>query len=331
MNLPLRIDLLERLGNYMLSNEKDWETVKQRASEENAWFLPEFVELSTGKIARTFLQRERLEAWIKPYRDRMEPAQPRQVGIVMAGNIPLVGVHDLIAVYITGHRALVKASSKDSVLVNHLAARLAEWSGDADRIRFSELLRHCEAYIATGSNNSARYFEYYFGKYPNIIRRSRTSAAILTGTEGSADLEKLADDVYQYFGMGCRNVTKIFVPENYDFLPLLSAFGKYNYLSDHHKYRNNYDYNLALHILNGRQYMTNGSILLVQDGSLFSPVGQLHYEHYRDYGALLDFLRNSPDLQALVGEGLIPFGAAQDPALDNYADNVNTLEFLLRI
>ena len=153
------------------------------------------------------------------------------------------------------------------------------------------MLKGCDAYIATGSNNSSRYFDYYFGKYPHIIRRNRTSAAILTGDETDEELEKLADDVYQYFGLGCRNVTKIYVPEGYDFIPILEAFKKYNYLADHHKYKNNYDYNLALHLLNKKYYMTNGSVLLIEDPALFSPISQLNYEFYKDREKLSD----SPD------------------------------------
>ena len=160
---------------------------------------------------------------------------------------------------------------------------MAAWNEEVnDLISFSEMLKGCDAYIATGSNNSAGYFEYYFGKYPHIIRRNRTSVAILTGNETNEELEKLADDVYLYFGLGCRNVTKLYVPEGYDFIPLLTAFKKYNYLADHHKYKNNYDYNLAIHLLNKKFYMSNESLLLVEDASLFSPISQLNYEFYTD-------------------------------------------------
>jgi len=190
------------------------------------------------------------------------------------------------------------------------------------------MLKGCDAYIATGSNNSSRYFEYYFGKYPHIIRRNRTSVALLTGEETNDELEKLADDVYLYFGLGCRNVTKIYVPDKYDFVPLLSAFKKYDYLAGHNKYKNNYDYNLALHLLNKKYYMTNGSILLIEEPSVFSPISQLNYEFYDNKKELTASLQSRDDLQSIISKDLIPFGRGQYPALDNYADGVDTLEFL---
>ena len=189
-------------------------------------------------------------------------------------------------------------------------------------------MKGCDAYIATGSNNSSRYFDYYFGKYPNIIRRNRTSVAVLTGEEMPAELEKLADDVYLYFGLGCRNVTKIYVPADYDFVPLLEAFRKYNYQADHHKYKNNYDYNLALHLLNKKYYMTNGSILLIEDAGIFSPISQLNYEFYSGNDDLTARLPAARDLQCVVGKSFIPFGGAQCPSISEYADGVDTLKFL---
>ena len=209
---------------------------------------------------------------------------------------------------------------------------MIEWDKEVkELVQFSEMLKGCDAYIATGSNNSSRYFEYYFGKYPHIIRRNRTSVAILTGEETNEELEKLADDVYQYFGLGCRNVTKIYVPEKYDFIPLLAAFKKYNHLADHHKYKNNYDYNLALHLLNKKYYMTNGSILLVEEPSVFSPISQLNYEFYVNKKELVASLKTAPELQCIIGREFIPFGRGQHPGLADYADGVNTLEFLSKL
>lgn len=195
-------------------------------------------------------------------------------------------------------------------------------------VSFSEMLKGCDAYIATGSNNSSRYFEYYFGKYPHIIRRNRTSVAVLSGTETGDELNALADDVYLYFGLGCRNVTKIYVPENYDFLPLLTSFKKYNYLAEHHKYKNNYDYNLALHILNKKFYMTNESIILAEENSPFSPISQLNYELYTDENSILTSLKNHPEIQCIVSRQTIPFGQSQCPSVNDYADGVDTLSFL---
>jgi hypothetical protein len=190
------------------------------------------------------------------------------------------------------------------------------------------MIKNCDAYIATGSNNSSRYFEYYFAKYPSIIRKNRTSAAILTGKETIEELEKLADDVYQFFGLGCRNVTKIFVPKDYDFVPLLNAFKKYDHLIDHHKYKNNYDYNLAIHILNKQYYMTNGSIILVENESPFSPISQLHYEYYTDENGVREKLKEDQNIQCIVSKKDIGFGEAQCPGVYDYADGVDTMEFL---
>ena len=329
MNLQKRIDLLARLGNYMLSADEEWHEAKEKASLENTWFTPQFVDLSVNNIARSFLCKSNLDSWSIQYKLPQENKNPRIVGIVMAGNIPLVGFHDLLCVFISGHKALIKPSSKDEKLVKHLAKKLIEWDPEIDTlIQFSERLKNCEAYIATGSNNSSRYFEYYFGKYPNIIRRNRTSVAILTGKEKNEVLEKLADDVYQYFGLGCRNVTKIYVPTGYDFVPLLAAFKKYNHLADHSKYRNNYDYHLAIHILNNRFYMSNNSIMLVEDVSVFSPISQLNFEYYEDKEQLISSLKIRTDLQCIIGNGFLDFGSAQSPSVTDYADGVDTLKFL---
>jgi len=329
VNLPYRIDLLTRLGEYILSGDEQWALCKDRAGRENGWFIPEFVETAAQNIARSFLQPTILEEWVSSYSLPEANPAPRRIGIVMAGNIPLVGFHDLLCVFISGHQAVIKLSSKDQVLLKQLVAKLEEWEpGISHWIGFSEMLKGCDAYIATGSNNSSRYFDYYFGKYPHIIRRNRTSVAVLSGEESKEELEKLSDDVYTYFGLGCRNVTKIYVPAAYDFVPLLDAFRKYNYLSDHHKYKNNYDYNLALLLLNKQYYMTNGSILLVEDPAIFSPISQLNYEFYSNNDELAAKLPAAQDLQCIAGKSYFPLGQGQNPGIRDYADGVDTLGFL---
>lgn len=334
MNLQYRIDLLVRLGQYILNDNDDpaaagWQEAKEKASRENGWFNPEFVEAATQHIARSFLQKDILEKWTSGYLTGPGKSSSRAVGIIMAGNIPLVGFHDWLSVFISGHRAVIKPSSKDQVLIKHLAEKINEWDPAAGAMTsFAAMLKGCDAYIATGSNNTSRYFEYYFGKYPHIIRRNRTSVAILSGTETAAELELLADDVYLYFGLGCRNVTKIYVPREYDFVPLLEAFRKYNYLADHHKYKNNYDYNLAICILNKKYYMTNGSILLIEEPAVFSPISQLNYEYYTDKTALDASLKANEDLQCIVAQDRVPFGSAQHPGIGDYADGTDTLAFL---
>ena len=326
----MRIDLAARLGEYILSNTSEWQEEKQKASLINPWFIPEFTDIAAENIAKYFLDRQKLINWISSYTPDL--LQAKKVGIIMAGNIPLVGFLDLLCVFMAGHQAIIKPSSKDEVLTKHLVEKLSEWnSGIIELITFQDMLKGCDAYIATGSNNSARYFEYYFNKYPHIIRRNRTSVAVLDGKESSDELEKLADDVHLYFGMGCRNVTKIYVPNDYDFSPLLSGFKKYDYFKDHHKYKNNYDYNLALHILNGKFYMTNESIILIEDPSLFSPISQLNYEFYTSKYEVGEKLRSATALQCAIGHGYIPFGQAQIPSLIDYADGIDTMNFLTNL
>ena len=326
----MRIDLAAQLGEYILSNSAEWQEAKQKASLTNPWFTPEFIDLAAGNIATNFLDKLKLESWTSSY--KIETPDLKKVGIVMAGNIPLVGFHDFLSVFISGHKAIIKASSKDEVLIKHLVQKLTEWNKELnEQVVFQEMLKACDAYIATGSNNSARYFEYYFKKYPHIIRRNRSTVAVLDGNETTAELEKLADDVHLYFGMGCRNVTKIFVPKEYDFIPLLSAFKKYDHFKDHNKYKNNYDYYLALHILNGKFYMSNESIILLENPSVFSPISQLNYEFYTDKKMVADSLRTLNDLQCAVGHDYIPFGQAQLPSLTDHADGIDTLNFLTKL
>ena len=330
MNLQMRIELAARLGEYISSGLPEWQEVKQEASLKNPWFTPGFIDLATGNIAIHFLGGQNLAEWTSSY--KIEPRSSKKIGIVMAGNIPLVGFHDFLCVFISGHKAIIKPSSKDETLIRHLVQKLNEWNSETkEHVFFEEMLKGCDAYIATGSNNSSRYFEYYFSKYPHIIRKNRTSVAIIDGTETPEELEKLADDVHLYFGMGCRNVTKIFVPKDYDFIPLLASFKKYNYFKDHNKYKNNYDYILALHILNRKLYMTNESIILLENSSIFSPISQLNYEFYADKTAAEEQLRSLENLQCAVGHGYIPFGQAQLPSLTDYADGIDTMKFLTNL
>ncbi|MBN8687794.1 MAG: acyl-CoA reductase [Chitinophagales bacterium] len=329
MNLQHRIYLLSRLGDYILADGPDWRQVVERAGAENGWFIPEFVDSAAKNIAKSFLNPQKLASWADENHVPDFRTAPKNVGIIMAGNIPLVGFHDWLAVFLSGHNAVIKPSSRDQVLIKHLTALISDWDKEAGaRTVYADMLKGLDAYIATGSNNSSRYFDYYFSRYPHIIRKNRTSVAILDGTETTAELEALADDVYLYFGLGCRNVTKIFVPEAYDFVPLLEAFRKYNYLADHHKYKNNFDYNLALHLLNKQFYMTNGSLLLVESPSVFSPISQLNYSFYSNKEAVENSLQQTDEIQAISGHGYIPFGQNQCPAVSDFADAVNTLDFL---
>lgn len=336
MNLQMRFAILEKLRQYILSEDPFWKLTKEKAGNQNSWFIPEFIDLATTNIAKQFLDKEVLESLHHTYKfHENDPAEKKvngnqkTIGVIMAGNIPLVGFHDLLSVFITGHRIRIKASSKDEVLIKHLVSKLIEWDPEIkDQVSFEEMLKGCDAYIATGSNNSSRYFEYYFSKYPNIIRRNRTSVSILEGNETKEELELLADDVHLFFGLGCRNVTKIYVPAAYDFIPLLEAFKKYTYLSDHHKYKNNYDYNLAIHILNNKFYMSTEAIILLEDKSLFSRIGQINYEFYTNKKEIAVELNSSADLQCIIGHGFVSFGQSQCPGITEFADGKDTIEFL---
>jgi Acyl-CoA reductase (LuxC) len=332
MILQERINLLVQLGEYMLSNDEEWLDAKERAFRENAWFIPEFINASVNNIATQFLQKEKLDNWVAQYSIPNEQINPKTVGVVMAGNIPLVGFHDFLCVFISGHSIAIKVSSKDSVLIKHLAKKLYEWEITIqNQVSFAEQLKGCDAYIATGSNNSSRYFDYYFGKYPNIIRKNRTSIAVLDGTETKQDLALLADDMQMYFGLGCRNVTKLYVPEKYDFIPLLEALKQYDYLIENHKYKNNFDYHLALLMMGNRKYMNSGSVIFTEQASIYSPVSQINYEYYTEKDILLASLQANNDIQCIVGNGFTPLGEAQKPMLTSYADGVDTMQFLMNM
>lgn len=331
MKLQERISTLLQLGEYLLANGEKWQIAKERATLANPWFIPPFIDLAVENITRFFLQKEALETWADQYNIPEENPGPVRIGLTMAGNIPLVGFHDWLTLFMAGQQMVIKPSSKDEILIKHIVEILAEINPDISGVmEFSDRLTGCDAYIATGSNNSGRYFEYYFGKYPHIIRRNRTSVAILTGNETNEELSLLADDMLLYFGLGCRNVSKLFVPRHFHWEPLLRAADRYNWMKDHNKFRNNYDYQLSLHILNNKYYMSNEAILLVESPELFSPIAQVNYEYY---DALPERLweENAENLQCICGAGGFSFGEAQKPSLTDYADGVDTMAFALEL
>ncbi len=332
MNLEERISLLKKLALYLGSKDnKELNEVKQTAWEKNKWFIGKFVDLALENIVSQYLGEEKLRAWINHYR-LDDNVSPKTIGVVMAGNIPLVGFHDFLSVFISGHRQHIKLSEKDDELLKHLLKMMTEWNPEvADIVQILPMLKGCDAYIATGSGNSARYFNYYFGKFPSVIRSNKTSVAVLDGTETAEELSLLADDVYAYFGLGCRNVTQIYVPKEYDFIPLIEAFKRYDYLADETKFKNNYDYNLALFLLNNQFYMSTESIVLVENDNIFSAVSVLHYSFYEEADVLSDGLKILENIQCIVGHGYLPFGTSQIPSLFEYADGVDTMEFLLSL
>ena len=330
MNLQARLEHFFTLGEAFLNpKNQSLQKAQQMAFQQNAWFLPEFQEYAIHQIRDTYLNATALENWVHQYPQLSMAPTGKKIGIVMAGNIPLVGFHDLLSTLIAGHTAVVKLSSKDTVLMQWVIEALNKINpAFTNLIIQQEQLKNCDAYIATGSNNTSRYFEQYFGKYPHIIRKNKTSIALLDGQETQAQLELLADDMMLYFGRGCRNVTQIYVPENYDFIPLLEAMKKYNYLKEEHKYKSNYDYQLALLMMNRQFYMDTGGILLTENPSPFAAISEIHYQFYKPE-SIPNIDRS--EIQCIVGKNGIPFGITQKPGLLDYADGVDTLEFLSKI
>ncbi len=334
-----RIALMAKLGEYISGDSENLYNTIEAAYNANAWFTPEYTRLAMNTLANTMLKEHLILDWVARYpATAAESIQAKTVGIVMAGNIPLVGFHDFLCAYISGHNIKIKLSSKDTVLWKHLLEQLATWDAEfGQQVEIAEMLKNCDAYIATGSNNSARYFEYYFKKYPHIIRKNRSSVAILDGEESEQELAALAQDINLYFGLGCRNVTKLYVPKNYNFESLLTACNAYISHIDHNKFKNNYDYQLALFLLNKQYYMTNGHLLLVESEQIFSPISVVHYEYYDDKKEVLKRLAHDEQIQCIAAstreesQGTTPFGNNQQPGLCDYADGVDTMAFLAQL
>lgn len=309
------------------------EKVRQ-AGFQNAWFTRENITRAIAAWGET-LNEENLTKWLKSY--QLENNRPKKVAVIMAGNIPLVGFHDFLSVLITGNSIQAKLSSNDRILLPFVAAYLSSVApGMQDTISFAEgPLHDYDAVIATGSNNTSRYFEYYFRNKPHIIRMNRNSVAVLRGHETASELFALGTDIFAYFGLGCRNVSKIYVPENYDFQGFLDAVQSFSEISNHNKYVNNYDYNKAVYLMNGYPILDNGFLILREDTSFSSPIGTLHFEYYKDPDRLSEHLsREKEKIQCIAGrkqEGFeTAFGKTQSPALWEYADDVDTVDFLLK-
>lgn len=298
---------------------------------KNPWFTPENVTASLNAIAQE-LNSETLSRWTGMYPELKIRRKPFTAAVIMAGNIPLVGFHDFLSVLITGNIVLAKTSSKDSDLLVHLSELLCSINpAFRDMIRFAEgPLSGFDAVIATGSNNTSRYFESYFGKYPNIIRKNRNSVAILEGTETDAELKELGKDIFSYFGLGCRNVSKIYLPAGYELHTMIKNLEGFSGIVNHNKYANNYDFSKAVYLVNSEQFLDTGYLLLKGEKSLSSPVAVLYYEYYNTYEEVLqstDLLKDK--IQCIISKRHIQFGKAQQPHLWDYADGIDTIEFLL--
>jgi len=356
MTIPERKKSLKSLGKFLSqfttqgsqkkkdipNNDLFYDAMNQlidRAYESNPWFTKENVLYALSSWADA-LQPEKIDKWFDRY-DLQDNIQPKNVGVIMAGNIPLVGFHDFLSVLSAGHNIKAKLSSNDKLLLPLLAKYLIYLNPEyKNKITFVDgTLKNIDAVIATGSDNTARYFDYYFSKYPHIIRKNRNSVAVLDGKETPEELSKLSDDIMRYFGLGCRNVSKIFVPKDYDFNPLFKALLKYKDLINYQKYANNYDYNKAVYLMSVDKdirdsLIDNGLVLLKKDSHYSSPIGTIFYEYYDNIDNVKKILAHDQDkIQAVVSripdlENTIPFGQTQHPQLWDYADGIDTIEFL---
>ncbi len=335
MNLDLRITALARLGQHLLQPDDYLDAVIHRTEYNNPWFTKENQALAIRAIATQFLDKNLLEKWAADYPIPDEPPM-KTVGMVMAGNLPLVGFHDLVCTFVAGHRAKIKLSDKDQFLLPYLLKLLEKYTpGAGDFFEIAEQIKGVDAVIATGSNNSSRYFEAYFGKYPHIIRKNRNAVAVLDGTETEDDLHLLGKDVFRFFGLGCRNVSKLYLPKGYHFAALMERLHDFREIINHSKYHNNFDYNLALLMLNQVPYFNNGCIIVAENRDIASRIATLHYEFYEDKTALeAELASRSEEIQCIVAKPellSIPtfaFGKTQEPGLADYPDGVDVMAFL---
>ena len=330
-------DKIEK-NDSLLYNDLFFDAFKmqiQRAHQFNGWFTEDNILYSFYNWSK-ILNQSNLMDWVSIYKLKTNPNN--KVAIITAGNIPLVGFHDFLSVLISGNKVIVKQSSNDKYFLPLIAKYLEKIEPDfKQKIEFTDKnLKDFDAVIATGSNNTARYFEYYFGKHPNIIRQNRNSIAVLTGEENETDLKNLGKDIFRYFGLGCRSVAKIFVPKNYDFDHLFRAIYSYKNIIDYKKYENNYDYNKAVYLMSQFKILENGFIMFKEDSSYSSPIASLFYEYYEDLDNLILKLEQDKEfIQCIVGnlgiKNIVQFGDTQKPQLSDYADGVDTLDFLQKI
>lgn len=339
MNFQHTIQVLAKLGAFFKQQVSLQPDVFQKAYVNNNWFTPEYVTKAVSAWADE-LSESRLHKWLEQYEQFPQPAE-KKVAVIMAGNIPLVGLHDLLCVLLCGHKAVVKLSDDDKVLMTWVIGTMVELDPALkDRIEISteRLPKDFDAVIATGSNNTNRYFEYYFKGKPSLLRKSRTSVAVLTGNETPEDFLKLGADIFTYFGLGCRNVSKLYVPAGYDVTPFYEGIESFYEHINHHKYANNYTYHKAILLMNLAPHLDNNFLLLKEeDKNIASPLGVMYYEHYANAKELQQKLEAHKDeIQCVVskqtiGNNSVPFGKAQEPGLADYADGVDTMKFLLEL
>ena len=341
MNLnSKRIEALVKLGNHLLDfnpNDKNYSVLQEqvkRASESNGWFTKRSIE-ETFTSWGTTLSIEYIITWLKPYLFSTQK-KSKKIALILAGNIPMVGFHDIISVWVCEHKALVKCASKDLFLLPYMTDFLTSETGEDFITYETGKLIGFDAVIATGSNNAARYFDHYFSSYPHIIRKNRNGIAVIEGNETNDEMIALGKDMLQFFGLGCRNVAKIYLPEGYDLNKIFEGVYPFASVIKHAKYANNYDYNKAVFLMSTFDFLENGFFMLREEKSFSAPIACVHYEYYKNIKELSTLLSQQKDfIQCIVShldiENSIPFGETQNPALWDYADGVDTINFLLDI
>jgi len=305
----------------------------ETANTYNNWFIPQFVNTAIANIGKMLLE-EQLTKFCLSIPNEIAQTDEKTVAIICAGNIPMVAFHDILCVLLSGHKVLIKLSSDDDVLLPFFLKLLIHYEPNFERniLIAHGKLANFDAVIATGSNNTSNYFNFYFSKYPHIIRKNRTSIAILTGNETNVDFKNLANDIFLYFGLGCRNVSKLLVPKNYNFNLFFESIVDFGFVINNNKYGNNYDYHRAIYLLEQLPFLDNNFLMIKQNTDLHSPVGVLYYDFFESQNEIINYLtQNTEHIQCVIGKNYIPFGFAQQPVITDFADNVNTLKFLLNL
>jgi hypothetical protein len=332
------ISSLAELGAHLQNPDEELIQLIQTEHRYNPWFTPENVEHALKATGKS-LNKPDLTTWLDRY-NLSKDTSPQKIGLILAGNIPLVGFHDVLCVLVTGNKALIKASSQDARLIKAVLNKLvAIDSNFFGRFSFVDRLAGFDAVIATGSNNTSRYFDYYFGKVPHIIRKNRNSIAVLTGNETAEELHQLGHDIFDYFGLGCRNVSKLFIPRGYDIATFFEAIESYKDIVNHNKYNNNYGYNKSIYLVGQEQHLDNGFLLLKENDALASPLAVVFYNYYDNLADVEQFISaKNENIQCIVSKAplqiknqLVGFGKSQQPKLWDYADGVDTMEFLIEL
>lgn len=331
-----RIQAFDSLRSRLLEESNSLNELIQSTQFVNPWFTPANVERAF-KANLALLNRKNLTEWIQPYSEEFEGSCPKTVGLILAGNIPMVGFHDVLSCLVAGFNVQIKTSNDDKLLIPFILEKLIEIEpAFKEKINFVDRLANFDLIIATGSNNTSRYFDYYFRNVPHIIRKNRNSIAIISGDETSGDLYELGHDLFDYFGLGCRNVSKIFFPKAYEYSRFFEAIEAFSEISNHFKYNNNYEYNKAIYLVNGDKHLDNGFLLLKEDKRIASPLGVAYYEEYDSISGLAQQLESDRELiQCVVSHRpisesipIVNYGKSQSPGLNDYADGVNILDFL---